>query len=83
MDEEDRTRGWAFLLVGIICLVAAAYMYYKFNAMQRSGGSIRLPAILVLIYEALGKWGAVGVTALFGAIATWMGVEEIRAQREG
>ena len=82
MDEEDRSRGWVFLVVGIVCLAAAAYMYYRFTAMQASGGSIRLPAILVLIYQVLGKWGAVGVTGVFGAIAVWMGIDDIREHRE-
>jgi hypothetical protein len=80
--EEDRTRGWAFLIVGIMCLAAAVGLYFLFAGLERSGGSMRLPGILVLIYQVLGKWGAVGATAGFGAIATWLGIDEIREQAE-
>ena len=82
MDGEDRTKGWAFVVAGVMSIGLAVILYYVFRKYEAGGGSMRLPGIVVMLYQILGKWGVAGFFGLFGIIAIWLGRDEIRKQSE-
>ena len=47
---------WAmFMLIGSI------FIFRELSELEAHGGSLRLPVILIFIYERIGKWGVLGV----------------------
>jgi len=59
--------GLLFILIGVAgCIV--------FNKLEREGGSVRMPAVVILAYKMLGKWGVLGVFGGLGALMTLLGV---------
>jgi hypothetical protein len=59
-------KWWKSLLWGVGFLAAGIFVFTYLDGKERSGESFRLQWMFALLYDAVGKWGVVG---LFLAIA--------------
>lgn len=71
-DDDDGWFGllwaawWTRIVLGAALIGAGAYIHSVLAARESQGGTIRMPAIFIAIYEAIGKTGILGVFVLLG-----------------
>ena len=73
MSDDGTETNWTHVIAGVVMLVLAIVSYVVITKMESSGGSYRINAIFALFYKILGKWGLVGLLALFGLGGIWVG----------
>jgi hypothetical protein len=59
-DRMKKDKWWQHVLWAVFCFALAAWLYYDLTKFEEVGGSRRMNAIVGLLYNILGKWGAVG-----------------------
>ncbi len=56
------------LLGGLFLIAIGVGGYFLFNRLETNGGSMRIPVIVIGLYNLIGKWGILGIFALLGSI---------------
>jgi DnaJ C terminal domain len=51
----------------IFMLIGSIFIFMQFSELETHGGNLRLPVIVLFIYERIGKWGVFGVSMLIAA----------------
>ena len=51
---------------GLLLMVVAAILFVWISHAEATGGTLRMPVIALLLYQAVGKWGLCGGFALIG-----------------
>jgi hypothetical protein len=62
------------IAVGVGC-------YFWFDHLETEGGRIRIHALILLLYNLLGKWGVLGVIGGIGVLMTVSGARGLMAGR--
>ncbi len=65
---------YALVIYAAICFGIAGYYHSKITALETSGGSIKIPVLLMLPYEVAGKWALIGVLGAIGAYSLGLGL---------
>lgn len=79
-DEESggkKDNPWGTLLGGLFLVAVGIGLYFVFDNFEREGGRMRMNAIVLLIYNTLGKYGVLGVISGLGALMTAMGLRDL------
>ena len=76
--DEDQSNPWLLLIVGVAMFALAWWTHSAFTKMELSGGSLRMPAIAVLLYQIFGKWALVGIFAIVGAVFCRLGWRKLQ-----
>lgn len=61
----QKESGWGDIFWGVVCLLIAGGSYVMFTKLENEGGKVRMPAVVLVAYKALGK---TGTAALFGGV---------------
>jgi len=69
-----RSPWYALVIYAAFCFGIAGYSYSVITALETSGGSIKIPVLLMLPYQVAGKWGLVGILGAIGAYSLALGV---------
>jgi hypothetical protein len=68
------SRWWELVIYAALCFGVAAYYHSEITSLETSGGSIKIPVLLLLPYQIGGKWGLVGILGAIGACSLALGV---------
>jgi hypothetical protein len=77
-----KDKWWQHVLWAVFCFALAAWLYYDLTKFEEVGGSRRMNAIVALLYNILGKWGAVGFFVLLGGFFSVLGVKGLAAGKQ-
>ena len=72
---------WYALVIAAICFGVAGYSYSEITTLETSGGSLKIPVLLMLPYQVAGKWGLVGMLGAIGAYSLALGVARVFGAR--
>ena len=73
INHETQTEGsitWSMVIVGLLMIGGAVFLYNVFDNFEKEGGSVRMPAIAILMYKIGGKWLVSIFVALMGILVT-------------
>jgi len=73
LTRAKRSPWYALVIYAAFCFGIAGYSYSQITALETSGGSIKIPVLLMLPYEVAGKWGLVGILGAIGAYSLALG----------
>lgn len=65
-EQPDKSISWGSVGFGLLMIGVAFFLYYTFDNLEKEGGSVRMNAIVILLYNIGGKWLASIVVALIG-----------------
>ena len=86
MAEEGKAikkdKWWQFMLYGVVALGFSAYLYWDLTKFDEEGGTRRMSWFVLIPYQLLGKWGAVGVFVALAGFMFYCGIEEMRKSRQ-
>jgi len=68
---------YALAIYAAMSFAVAGYCYSEITTLETSGGSIKIPMLLMLPYEVAGKWGLVGFLGAIGVY--WLALGVVRA----
>jgi len=68
------SRWWELVIYAAFCFGVATYYLSEITTLEISGGSIKIPLLLMLPYKIGGKWGLVGILGAIGAYSLALGV---------
>lgn len=71
-DSPWATLGWGAFLVAV-----GVGLFFYFGYLEQEGGNIRMNAIVLLIYNFLGRMGVLGVFGGIGALMVLFGIKGI------
>jgi hypothetical protein len=74
---EDKDNPWGNIGWGVFLIVIGVVLYFVFNNWEQEGGRMKMNAIVLLVYNFLGKWGVLGIFGGLGAILTLMGISGV------
>ncbi|MFT3879846.1 MAG: hypothetical protein QM703_09320 [Gemmatales bacterium] len=74
-DSPWATLGWGAFLVAV-----GVGLFFYFGHLEQEGGNVRMNAIVLLVYNFLGRFGVLGVFGGIGALMVLFGIKGI-AQR--
>lgn len=75
--EDDETTPWGMIGFGIFMIALGTGLYFLFDHLEQSEEGMRLPAILVLVYEFVGKMWILGICCVIGLLGCWMGISDL------
>ncbi|WP_412541781.1 hypothetical protein R8Z50_04305 [Longispora sp. K20-0274] len=61
-------KWWKNLLFGLGFVAGGIFLFDYIDGKEQSGEGFRMNWIMVLIYDALGKWGVLGVCLLIAVV---------------
>lgn len=70
------------IFFGVVLIAGGIGLYWYFGKLEAEGGSVRMPALLILIYEFLGRSGILAILSVLGALGIWAGVSDLRKPSE-
>ena len=77
IQTQAKTKiSWGTVIFGLAATVFSFYLYSMFDDFEKSGGSIRMPVIVILIYKIGGKWLAsifIGLMGLLTMVGGFIG----------
>ena len=76
--SKQRRNPQEILGIGAILMAASFAAYFYIGHGEQAGGAIVLPAILMPVYDLLGKMGIVGVLFVAGAATAATGAVRMR-----
>ncbi|HQR05345.1 MAG TPA: hypothetical protein PLN21_00915 [Gemmatales bacterium] len=71
-DSLWATLGWGAFLVAV-----GVGLYFYFGYLEEEGGRVRMNAIVLLVYNFLGRLGVLGVFGGIGALMMIFGIKGI------
>jgi hypothetical protein len=71
---EEKKSPWGTLFYAAIFLLIGIGGYVMFDKLEREGGSVRMPALAILAYKMLGKYGVLAVFGGIGGLMTISGI---------
>lgn len=77
-DTKQPDNPWSFIGGGAFLFAVAWWLNHVLTNLEMSGGTIRINAIVALLYKAFGKPGAVGLFVVFGVLAIFIGIRDLR-----
>jgi len=80
-ETEEKQSPWISLLVGIIILAFAIYLFITLQQFENEGGEISLNWIIAIAYDIAGKWITSGILALIGLAITIGAIKELQEKR--
>ena len=72
--KEKEGSPWGTLLWGLVLVVIAVIAFFAFSGLERDGGRVRIPALILIAYKLLGKWGVLGIFGGLGGLMTISGI---------
>ena len=78
--DEEESSPWGTLFWGVVLIAAGVGGYFFFDHFEREGGSARIPAVILIVYKVLGKYGVLGVFSGIGALMSFAGVKGIASK---
>ena len=62
VNSKDESGTWILNVFGLLFFLGIAWLSYsQITKFETHGGYMRLPKLLKLIYEIMGKWGVMGI----------------------
>ena len=80
--EEGLGNPWSTIGYGLFAIVLGVGLFCFFEYKEAEGGSFRMNAIILIIYETLGKYGVLGILSGFGALLTLLGLKDLMTRKE-
>lgn len=80
-DKKEETNPRQLITYGIILLLFAVGAYFYLHAAEQSGGTVRMPVILIPVYEFLGTGGIVAVLAGLGLLSLGLAANDLRPSK--
>ena len=74
---KSESSGWGNVFWGVVFVIVGIAGCIVFNKLEREGGSVRMPAVVILAYKMLGKWGVLAVFGGLGGLMTLMGLATV------
>jgi hypothetical protein len=68
------SRWWELVIYAAFCFGVAGYYLSEITTLEISGGTIKIPLLLMLPYKIGGKWGLVGILGAIGTYSFALGV---------
>ena len=78
-DKKDSSM--RNIVLGLGMIGCGIYAYSMFTQMEQSGGSRRLPMLIISLYRAFGKMGVLAGTSALGALLIFWGVRDLIKKR--
>ena len=87
MSEEaeasgDESSPWGNIGWGLFLIAVGVGLYFYFGHLEQEGGSVRMNAIVLMVYNVAGKTGVLAVLGGIGGLLTFLGVKDL-AGRSG
>lgn len=76
----QKESGWGDIFWGVVCLLIAGGSYVMFTKLEDEGGKVRMPAIVLVAYKALGKTGTAALFGGIGGLLIVYGASKFRSQ---
>jgi len=73
----EKDSPWATLGWGTFHLAIGVGLFFYFGHLEIEGGNVRMNAIVLLVYNFLGKLGVLGVFGGIGALMMLVGIKGI------
>ncbi len=74
---EEKDSPWATVGWGLFLVAVGVGLYFLFNYWEQEGGRMKMNAIVLLVYNFLGKWGVLGVFGGLGVLLTLVGIKGV------
>ncbi|HQR42022.1 MAG TPA: hypothetical protein PLX97_05045 [Gemmatales bacterium] len=74
---EKKDSPWSHVGYGLFLVALGVGLYFLFNHWEQEGGRMKMNAIVLLVYNFLGKWGVLGVFGGLGAALTLFGINSM------
>lgn len=78
IEEAKEESPWSFIAVAVFLFALAWWLHSFFTNLELSGESVRINAIIAMLYKVFGKWGAVGLFGVFGGVSLVIGIRGLR-----
>lgn len=72
---------WGKLIGGAVFWGIAVWLFYQLGKLEVEGGSVRVHWIIAVAYKFGGRWGAVGLFAVLGALFLVLGARHFTESR--
>jgi uncharacterized integral membrane protein len=72
-------RRWGKIMGGLLMAVVAFVLNLDITEVESTGGTLKLPSVLIALYSVGGKWFVVGPFAALGTWLMYRGVREFRS----
>ena len=82
MAHEEDGSPWSLIGWGLVMLVGGIAGFFIFWNLEDQGGSVRLPGLLVLAYQLLGKWGVLVIFCGIGGFMTIAGYLRLKEENK-
>ncbi len=76
MQEQREENPIVTIVMGLLMIAGAVWLYTYFSGFEERGGSMRMNVILLALYKLGGKWLACGLVAAVGIAVTVVGIRK-------
>lgn len=76
-SDNNEQNPWVTLLVGLAIIGFGIGLFFYFNHLEQEGGRVRMNAIVLLIYNFMGKMGVLITLSIFGGLVAIVGIKEL------
>ena len=73
----EKESPWATLGWGAFLVAVGVGLFFYFGHLEQEGGNVRMNAIVLLVYNFLGRFGVLGVFGGIGALMMLFGIKGI------
>lgn len=72
--KGDTWKWWYYVLAGLAAGAGTVYEYFSLTRFEQEGGTRTMNRVIALIYDAVGKWGVVGIGAVVSVLLVAVGL---------
>ncbi len=77
-EKGKRNDHYAMIILGLVVLGLAAFLYMQFEQLEQEGGEMKTHAIIALLYENFGKVITTGLLAIAGLALAFTGWRKLQ-----
>lgn len=79
---DEGRKWWQWVLWGVAVCAGGLFIFDRLSNLEEHGGSIRMNALFVMVYDTLGKWGLLVVFELVGLLLIAIGTRKRAAAKK-
>lgn len=80
-EAPPKESPWSTLGWGAFLLAVGVGLFFYFGHLEQEGGNVRMNAIVLLVYNFLGRFGVLGVFGGIGALMMLFGIKGIMQKK--